>query len=156
LYENLEEELGEVPKDYLKNKKLALRQFKHLFAKDPIKKASVIPLVYVEKTGQAHWAYKVSLFLTPDSKMPAKPTAIVDAVTYKPFIQWNDLKSVQTDWVQGKGYGGNEKTGQILYSEDLPALILNRDPTSKRCFMENEATLVVDAKHMNYCNKRPM
>ena len=61
-----------------------------------VSEEQVTPMVYIDDKHKAHWAYKVSVFVRHDDKIPERPTAIIDAETNKPLVQWNDIKTALT------------------------------------------------------------
>ena len=52
-------------------------------------------IVYVDKDKKAHWAYKISFYVSPvkSGTLPAKPIIIVDAVSFHVYKEWNDIKT---------------------------------------------------------------
>ncbi|KTC86143.1 MULTISPECIES: zinc metalloprotease ProA [Legionella] len=155
LYRGLQTELGQPIADFVKNAPLALQQFKAQYADMDLSEEHVTPVVYIDKQHQAHWAYRVSVYIRHDHQIPERPTAIIDAKTYKPFMQWNDIKTAQLNElnnplripVKGMGYGGNTKTSQYLFGKDYPLLDVTYDRLLKNCYMENNSVKVVDMHH---------
>lgn len=154
LYKDLHTDLGKVPTSFKHNAQLVLKQFKEKFAGDNISEEHVTPMIYIDKQGHAHWAYKLSILLVKTDAIEQKPTAIIDAQTNKPLVQWDDIKT-STVQVQGKGYGGNTKTGFYQYGSDLPLLELTRDEESHMCFMETPLVKVVDMGHRYGGGRKP-
>ncbi len=146
VYEGLQAELGQPHASFVNNATVALQQFKDKYANKRVSEEQVIPMVYIDDKHQAHWAYKVSVFVSHDDKIPERPTAIIDAQTHKAFVQWDDVKT-ETASVKGTGFGGNHKTGEHQYGKELPLLDLTRDTDKKMCFMENTDVKVVDMLH---------
>lgn len=147
VYQGLEKELGKATADFVPNARDALAAFKASYAGKVIKDEVAKPLVYIDEDNKAHWAYMVSFLVELSSAMPEKPTAIVDAVTNKPFMQWNDLRTRIS--VQAMGFGGNPKIGLLQYDGlALPLLKMTRDTIERRgvmkCYMENDDVKVVD------------
>lgn len=156
LYRGLQTDIGQPTADFAKNAPLALEHFKAQYKGKDLSEEQVTPIVYIDEQHQAHWAYRVSVYLRHDHQIPEKPTAILDAKTYQPFTQWNDIKTAEPDElkplripVKGIGYGGNSKTGQYLFGKNYPLLDVTYDRLFKNCYMENEAVKVVDMDH-NY------
>jgi pseudolysin len=147
VYDGLNADIGEPDASFVDNADHALGQFKEQYSTNPISEATAVPMVYIDEKHQAFWAYKVSLLVTPLIGGPARPTAILDAKTMKPFEQWNDLKTAGSI-VQGMGYGGNAKTGKYLYAKELPFLTITRDDATSVCSMENTDVKVVDMLHL--------
>lgn len=146
VYQGLQAELGQPQASFVKNGSIALEQFKGKYANKQVSEEQVTPMVYVDDKNQAHWAYKVSVFVSHDDRIPERPTAIVDAQTNKSFVEWNDLKTEMVP-VKGTGFGGNHKTGEFQYGKELPLLELSRDTSAQMCFMETAEVKVVDMLH---------
>ncbi|STX50512.1 zinc metalloprotease [Legionella busanensis] len=155
VYRGLQGDLGKPSPTFVKNAKNALQQFKAQFANHLVSEETVKPVVYIDKDSKAHWAYRVSVFVTYQDKIPERPTAIIDAATYRPFIQWNDVKTERSA-VKGKGYGGNKKVGRFSYGDELAYLELTRDADSAKCYMENDGVRVVDMEHRYSSRNNPM
>lgn len=148
VYSGLDKELGAPAADFVKNGKQALEQFSEQFKGKSLSKEQVTPIVYIDEKNEAHWAYKVSVTITPLDNIPERPTAILDAKTGKAYVQWNDIKTESKPTkVFGMGYGGNSKTGEFFYGKTLPALELTRIAQGTRCLMETDDVKVVDMKH---------
>ncbi len=146
VFGGLTTELGQPDPSFAERAKTALASFKSQFPKVLISEEQVVPMVYVDGTHQAHWAYKVSVLYLASNKIPERPTAIIEATTFKPFVQWNDIKTNSSD-VKGFGYGGNPRTGLYQYGKDLPLLKIQRDNDRKLCFMQNNDSKVIDMEH---------
>ncbi|STY30500.1 zinc metalloproteinase precursor [Legionella wadsworthii] len=146
IYEGLQTELGQPDASFVKNADAALQQFKAKYTGKELRDEKVTPMVYIDAQHNAHWAYKVSVLVVHQDQIPERPTAIIDAQTNKPFVQWNDIKTA-TESVSGAGFGGNRKTKFYQYGVDLPHLDLTRDSSSATCFMENSAVKVIDMGH---------
>lgn len=146
IYEGLYSELGQPNDSFIRNAALALEQFKARYAHKKISEEKITPMVYLDEQHKAHWAYKVSLFIPHQKGIPEQPTAIIDATTYQPFVQWNDIKT-QKEEVNGIGFGGNHKMGIYRFGTDLPYLNITRDVSAQTCFMENSAVKVLHMEH---------
>jgi pseudolysin len=147
VYEGLQSELGKPSASFVANASAALEQFKAQYAGNELSEEQVTPMVYIDDQHQAHWAYKVSVFVTYKDKIPARPTAIIDSQNNKPFVQWNDVKTKKIA-ANGMGFGGNHKMGVYQYDGNgLPYLELTRDDSSDECFMENTDVKVIDMGH---------
>lgn len=155
VYQGLQAELGQPKASFVKNASVALQQFKNQYANKRVSEEQVTPMVYIDDKHQAHWAYKVSVFVSHDDQIPERPTAILNAETNKPFVQWDDVKTELAP-ANGIGFGGNRKIGEYQFGKDLPLLELNRDNTAEMCFMENTNVKVVDMGHKYYSNNKPM
>lgn len=155
LYKGLSQELGQPSDAFVKNAALALNQFKSQFSGQKMSEEQVTPMVYMDEKHHAHWAYKVSVFVTYQDKIPARPTAIVDVNTYTPFVQWNDVKTVRNS-AFGRGFGGNEKVGEYQFGKELRLLDILRDDVSETCFMENADVKVVNMGHKYSSKNKPM
>ncbi|WP_367606421.1 M4 family metallopeptidase [Legionella sp. W05-934-2] len=143
LYANLANELGEPNQSFHSNANVALKTFLKAYAGESLSEESVTPMVYIDDKNKAHWAYEVSVLISYPDKIPARPTAIIDANTFKPFVQWNNLKTIHEP-VKGLGFGGNVKVGKTEFGKELPALDITRDAESQTCFMETPDIKVVD------------
>lgn len=146
VYQGLQKELGVPEKTFATNKIKALNLFKSKFSSEILSHVYAIPIIYIDSQHHAHWAYKVSVQVNYKNKIPARPTAIVDAQTNKHFVEWNDLKTEKIS-VQGIGFGGNHKVGEYRFGNDLPFLEITRDPKEQTCYMENNEVRIVDMGH---------
>lgn len=147
VYRGLEKELGMPAKDFVKNADGALERFKAQFQGKELSEGRVQPIVYIDDHQQAHWAYRVSVLIQHYDQIPERPTAIIDAKTYQPFLKWNDIKTASLA-VKGMGYGGNTKVGQYIFDgTTFPLLDITRSILFNSCYMENSAVKVVDMKH---------
>jgi pseudolysin len=146
VYQGLQAELGQPQASFVKNASTALQQFKGKYANKAVSEEQVTPMVYIDEKHQAHWAYKVSVFVTHNDRIPERPTAIIDAQTNKAFVQWDDVKTEAVP-VKGTGFGGNHKVGEFQYGKELPLLEITRDADAQKCFMENTDVKVVDMLH---------
>lgn len=153
VFKGLDSELGEPSPDFEKNKQQALNAHIKQFDSMALSEENVQPLVYIDEDNKAHWAYQVSVLINHDDNIPERPTAIIDAETYKPFVKWNDIKTLSE--VNGIGFGGNDSTRKYEFGKDMPLLHIMRDDKSKTCFMENKAVKVIDMKH-GYNASKPM
>jgi len=151
VYEGLQSELGQPSSDLVKNATLALEKFKGQYQGKEVSEEQVTPIIYMDAKHNAHWAYKVSVLVKHTDKIPERPTAILDAKTYKPMIQWNDIKTIGKQ-VKALGYGGNQKVGKVTYGKELPLLDVTRNKILKRCTLENKEVKVVDMEH-HYSSK---
>jgi pseudolysin len=147
LYEGLQTELGQPTSSFKQNAPQVLEQFKAQYANKNLSEEQVTPIVFIDEDQNAHWAYKLSLLVNHDDKIPERPTAIIDATTQKTLVQWNDIKTITNKSVKGMGFGGNHKVGEYQFGKNLPLLDLTRDSVTETCFMENTAVKVVDMKH---------
>lgn len=155
MFQNLESELGLPDTFFVANGKKALQQFKQSYSAKAVTQEQVIPMVYIDETNHAFWAYKVSLVVQNDHDIPSHPTAIIDAKTSKPLLQWDDIKTNQIV-AKGKGYGGNPRTGVHQFGADLPLLDITRDTTNGMCYLKNKQTTVIDMQHQYYAQAVPM
>mgnify|MGYP000219823340 CR=1 FL=1 len=147
VYDGLEAELGSAPLNFDKQAEDALRAFLSQHHDGEVSQTSAIPVVYIDASNQAHWAYKVSALIQYLDKIPARPTAILDAQTFNEFIQWNALKTALTP-VKGQGYGGNTKTGAVEYNgAQFPFLEISRNDATQVCYMSNTGVRVIDMLH---------
>lgn len=101
-------------------------------------------IVFIDDNNKAHWAYHVSFYVDEvgNSGMPEAPNAIVDAVTFKTYRQWNDIKTI-ADRTDGGGFGGNSKM-KVIYDglkDHLDKLRIVRD-NSHTCYLQNDDVTV--------------
>lgn len=148
VYRGLALELGQPATDFIARGQQALEQFKFKYFNQLTSPGRVKPLVYIDENNHAHWAYQLSVTLYPEHQVPKKPSAIVDATSLKPFVSWNDIKTLRRP-AKGMGFGGNGKTGEYLFGKQYPLLELMRDSQTDRCYMENKAVKVIDMTHSN-------
>lgn len=118
-------------------------------------------VVFVDQNNQAHWAYQVSYLAEDGKSIPKRPSAYLDAKTFKPFVQWNDIKTAKHS-AYGKGFGGNERVGQYAYDSEASGdnayslLEISRDDAAKKCYMETSLVKVIDMDSDYYSNGKPM
>lgn len=155
VYKGLKTELGQPKESFTKNSAAVLQQFKNKFIKYELSEEQVTPMIYIDEKHQAHWAYKVSVFVTYTDKIPERPSAIVDAETQTPFIQWNDVKTEMSP-AFGRGFGGNQKVGEYQFGKELRLLDITRDHSKDLCYLENTDTKVIDMGHKYSSKNKPM
>ncbi len=143
MYRGLSAELGRPSSQFVQQGALALNNFKARYPEQSISDTKVTPMVYIDEQHRAFWAYKVSVLLDADDKIPERQMAIMDAKTHAIFVQWNDIKTARV-YAQGMGAGGNQTVGEYQYGNDRPLLEMSRDDFLGRCFMENTHVKVVD------------
>lgn len=102
-------------------------------------------IVYLDKNNKAHWAYHISFYVQEDAshELPSKPNYILDAMTFVPYAQWDNLQTV--DNVKAGGFGGNPKSGKYIYdgsSGNLPAFPIQRNSVISSCYMQNDDVTV--------------
>lgn len=115
-------------------------------------------MVYVDKNDKAHWVYKVSFYVEAQTMeaMPEQPTYLIDALTYRIYKSWDNVKTSSNEHsreVWGGGFGGNLKIGRLYYDGwHMPGhhekLKLTRD-TYFQCYLKN-----LDANIVDYRNKK--
>jgi pseudolysin len=146
VYEGLRVELGKPKDSFLKDAPGVLDEFKAQYSGE-LSEESVTPMIYIDNNHQAHWAYKVSVLVTYEDKIPARPTAIIDAQTRKVYVQWDNVKTARVT-ANGRGFGGNHKIGVYQYNGlGLPYLEITRDESDELCYMENTHVRVIDMGH---------
>lgn len=146
VYRDLEQELGQPDPAYTQRASAALDHFKAKYQAYELKDAQVTPIIYIDDEHHAHWAYQVSVFVAHEHSIPEKPTAIIDAHTFEPFVQWNEIKTIHAH-VKGLGFGGNQRVGQYQYGRDFPLLDITRDARTALCYLDNAHVKVVDMRH---------
>ncbi len=130
-------------------------------AKPEIKNQQSQLMVYVDDKNKAHWAFKVSFEASPVKvgEIPAQPIYIMDAVTFKVFEDWNDMKTIDRDPTSGGGYGGNQKMGKLVYdglTGHLDKLSIKRDGATATCYLQNKDVTVkrcVESDFWGQCRK---
>jgi len=143
VYKGLDSELGKPSSSFVKNAADALQQFKAQYQPYDVTEEQITPMVYIGDDHRAVWAYKVSVFVEYEDRIPERPTAIIDATTRAPIMQWNDLKTIHTK-VKGEGFGGNSRTKKLHFGGNVPYLEIERDNNTGICYMENGGAKVVD------------
>lgn len=154
IYSGLQTELGAPAADFVQKGQHVLQQFKEPYQGLDLSQDQVTPIVYIDDDNKAHWAYKVSVFVRYRDKIPARPTAIIDATTQQVLVTWNDVKTSSQN-AFGKGFGGNEKMGKLNYGGGLPKLEITRSDDNM-CIMENKDVRIVDMQHEYYSDNQPM
>ena len=147
VYQGLAADLGQPATDFVARGDDALQHFKSQYSSQHVSDETVRPIIYIDARSRAYWAYEVSVLITYDSKIPERPTAIVDAKTYQPFVQWNDVKMVTKSKVTGRGFGGNTLVSSHQFGGDYPLLQLTRNDQIGMCYMENADVKIVDMMH---------
>ena len=105
-------------------------------------------IVYLDQKQLAHWAYRVTFKATPAKGMPAKPVYILDALSMDVYPSWNDLKTANVA-ISGGGFGGNGNMGKMIYdggNGHRPKLAMERDNTTKSCFLRNSTVVMKDVR----------
>jgi pseudolysin len=143
IYRDLEMDLGQPDINFVHNAANVLAKFKEKYFDQTVLDEKITPMIYLDSSDQAHWAYRVSLLLQPHDAMLHRPTMIIDAQTNLVYQQWNDLKELKES-VMATGYGGNPRLGYYQFGKQLPFLSISRDHFAETCFMENKRVRVVD------------
>ena len=143
LYQGIDAELGAAKRSFVENAPAVLEQFTAQYAGQSLREASVTPIVYIGADHRAVWAYQVSVLVLFSDKMPERATAILDASTSKPLVQWDNVKTSYKA-VKGAGYGGNARTHKYQYGKAFPYLSIQRDEDLARCYLRNETVTVMD------------
>lgn len=155
VYRGLKADLGQPAAIFIDNASIALQKFKAQFQGVLMSEEQSVPMVYIDETHHAFWAYKVSVLLTYDDKIPERQNAIINAQSFKPFVQWNSLKTIHSD-IKGMGFGGNVQTKEYQFGKDFPWLNIRRDDVANICYMENKDVKVVDMVHKYSGPNTPM
>lgn len=159
MYANLESDLKTAPAYIFKEDQAkkalaeAIASFKshyHGTCAEPEKKQVALK-VYVDDESKAHWVFHVSFYLQANG-LPVKPNFLMDAVTLKPYLAWNDVKHLENEnkpleSIKGGGFGGNIKMGKLSYdglAGHLPALDMTRNPNNNKCYLKNSVVTVSD------------
>ncbi len=116
-------------------------------------------LVFVDDDKKAHFAFKVSFFAEPtaDGKTPEIPTYLLDAKTFNVYQEWNDIHTALDgdaglELVEGGGFGGNVKIGQLTYDglpSNLDSFTVSRDAVSNKCYLQNQFIRVKGSRSVN-------
>lgn len=154
VYSGLVAELGQPKKEFVQQGTKALDHFLNQYQNAFLSQKEVTPMVFIDADKKAHWAYRVSAVAHFNDRTPEKPTAIIDAETFKSFMAWNNRQTLTP--VKGMGFGGNSKTGQFQYGKDLPLLDMVRDDEQSICYMETREVKVVDMQHHKKSDNLPL
>lgn len=152
VYQNLQADLANTPNTVFTPEQLqkaftqAVKIYEETLGRtfSPLEKQSKL-MVYIDNNNKAHWSYLIS-FVAPDkvkNQPPVKPTYILDAVSFKTYEQWNDMKTI--DSAEGGGFGGNIKMGKLTYdgaADHLSVLHVSRDGNANVCYMKNPEVVV--------------
>ncbi len=155
LYADLNADLGSVPASVFHNTQSAkalqevLRNSQAKTNPATITDKKVELIVYVDDQNKAHWAYQVSLVIEPSAAgvLPSKPIYILDAQTFTPYTEWDEINTLDATVKTGGGFGGNLKMGKVSYDGikgNLARLAVTRDGATKTCTLQN---LDVTVKH---------
>lgn len=155
LYQDLKNDLANAPA-YIFNANQADKALQHAIqnyqqstgSKNAASETKSNLVVFVDKKNKAHWAYLTSFTVIPDHGIPAKPTSLIDALSFEVYQQWNNIQTL--DDTAGGGFGGNEKMGELSYDglpKDLASLKIQRDATSNTCYLQNADVTVKDARY---------
>ena len=107
-------------------------------------------IVYVDGANKAHWAYRVTFASTPVRAhgLPTKPIYILDANSFKVYLEWNAIKTAAAQ--DGGGFGGNTKMGKLVY-DGLPGhlakLTILFQPKKQLCLTKNSDVTVSDERN---------
>jgi hypothetical protein len=77
----------------------------------------------------------------------SKPSFIIDALTHKIYLTWDNLQRIKRENVLGSGYGGNSKMGRITFdgvNGNRGPLTITRDPATKTCFLHDDMVTIRD------------
>jgi pseudolysin len=155
VYEGLQQELGQPDAHFTSQMNTVLQQFIAPYQHALVSEEGIVPIVYVNKNGQASWAYKVTALISDNADIPKRPVAIIDAQTLKTLVQWNALQTIRPV-VKGMGFGGNHLGGEYQFGKDFPFLTITRDPISAICYMENDNVKVIDMEHQYVSHSKVM
>jgi len=102
-------------------------------------------MVYVDDQHMAHWAFfvKFSVDAPAVNQLPAMPTFIIDAISFKTYLTWDSIETVSA--VAAGGFGGNVKMGKLVYDGkqgDLAKLDTTRADMFGECFLANPMVVV--------------
>ncbi|TAL64140.1 MAG: hypothetical protein EPN84_03880 [Legionella sp.] len=105
-------------------------------------------LVHIDQQNKAHWAFQVEASVRINGRL-ANPTYLVDAVNFHIYKSWNNLKTSAIEHVQAGGLGGNLRTPLVYDGSkgQLSGFPVERDPSTKQCFMRNSFINIIDARN---------
>ena len=75
-------------------------------------------LVFVDKKQEAHWAFKIKFDVPArvSRELPANPVYILDAVNFKIYQHWDDVKTMDAaNYVLAGCFGGDQTAGKLSY-----------------------------------------
>ena len=161
LYKNLDADLASAP-NYVFNKDQADRAIQKAIdtyqqkigMKNSAQNTKAELMVFIDNGNKAHWAYLVTFDTQAKAGEPAKPTFILDAVSFDNYQYWDNIQTAKVLYENdnGGGFGGNEKMGEYSYDSlgaDLPELSIERDVDAKICYLENNDVTVKDISKGN-------
>ncbi len=155
VYQELNKDLGDKLPYTEQLTKDILQEFTDFWPAKNIVEQKISPIIFIDKSSFAHWAYQVELTILTNNSLPQKPSAIIDANTKSQLISWDNIKTSRT-LVKGLGFGGNQKIGLVQYGHDLPFLNISHDEFFDTCYMENKEVKVVDMQKHYTSNNLPM
>lgn len=86
-------------------------------------------VVYVDRQHKAHFAFHIE-FNIQTNTIVTRPNYLMDAVTFQIYRRWDNVESlIGESTIQAGGYGGNVKTGKLIYdglAGDLPSMSMIR------------------------------
>lgn len=91
--------------------------------------------------------YLINFFT--DTNEPSRPYFVVDANTGEVLEQWEGLTT--SNYINGSGAGGNEKTGKYIYGEDYRPLII--DQVGSNCLLDSPNVVTYDLNHKRFGEK---
>lgn len=96
-------------------------------------------IVFIDQKNKAHWAWQVSFTAKNTKGFIALPIFIIDGLTGDVHQYWNNL-ATDMIFVNGGGFGGNWKIGELTYDglpKNLSGLTVSRDASQNLCFLED-------------------
>lgn len=107
-------------------------------------------LIYVDKNQKAHWTYYLQFKLSPVHGLPARPSYLMDALTFEVYRTWENIQTRERLSASfAGGFGGNPKIGKLIYdglAGDYSALSIERDDRTRSCYLENKDVIVKDVR----------
>jgi pseudolysin len=151
LYQNLQADLDKASQvvttaEQMKRaEKFALADYQNNASKHVVVNAANVSsqlLIFIDKKQEAHWAYKINFSAAPGvaGQLPAKPNYVIDAITFKIYRAWDDIKTAvhADEFVRGGGLGGNPKAGKFSYDGLSGHLAMfNVTRTGGVCYLQN-------------------
>lgn len=155
VYRDLDKDLGYKPPYTSQLTQETLQNFINSWQDRKIVNKKIMPIIFIDKYTQAHWAYWVEILIVMEDNLPQKQTAIIDVYTQKQLVAWDNIKTFK-NLANGIGFGGNQKTGLMHYGSDLPFLNISHDDSLDVCYMENKEVKVVDMQNHYVADNLPM
>lgn len=150
LFEHIEHDLQSPPQGYTQSDAALKQYITKNFPATQIHSSSIQKYIYVDQNHTAHWAYQIKVKILAKNHQYQEPSCIIDAESHQIYEKWDELQTelpAHPSEVEGRGYGGNAKTGPYQFGRDKPYLHIQNHEETSECRMENKRVLVTDVKH---------